>query len=488
MSGLQAKVARGSLANVFGNGFRVVVSFIQTVLVAKWLGVEGYGHVSLILSYTSFLHYLFMLGFDHTLPLFLVNSSEASDEKPREILIRSIYLSLFAATVILLGLGLSAFAFLRGTDREVLLIPGIIIAVQMELSALGYILGAYFRSFRLFADVIIREQFIFPITSLLGMVLFIKILDFGVLGYAWGFFSASVLALLYMLVTIQKVIPPKQGKSETEFLHRGWKKQLLFSIPVGLMATLEPVFNYSTVVVSSWQLTDAELGYLGVCTRLGFFLTLALLALNPIFTPFLASLKQEKNLEEFKSLYQKVIFWCLSWALLASFVFAMFSKEVLSVFGADFIPASGVFLAMLPGLFFEGAFGATKLSLVMAGHNMINMVNLMVATALNVVCIYLGNHYFGILGGAIGFSITLILLNLIRLAQMQMFYRILPLSFERILPIVLSCVLLSCGVLWNFSIVSSQVSRFVVTALLSLVCLLILVWKDRGLFIMRLRK
>lgn len=488
MSGTVANVARGTLANVFGNGFRVVISFVQTILVAKWLGVEGYGHVSLILSYTSFLHYLFMLGFDHTLPIFLASSSESSIESPKQVLMRTIYLSLFAATVVLFGLGLVAFSFLHGTEREVLLIPGIIIAVQMELSALGYLLGAYFRSFKMFRDVIIREQFVFPVISLLGMVVFIKILDLGVLGYAWGFLGASIAALLYMLLAVPKVKPPKEVKLTQAILKKGWKKQLFFSLPVGLMATLEPVFNYSTVVVSSWQLTDAEIGYLGVCTRLGFFMTLALLAINPIFTPFLATFKQDQNLVEFEKLFHKVIFWCLSWSLISSFVFAMFSREVVSVFGSGFGPAAPIFLAMLPGLLFEGAFGATKLSLVMAGHNMVNMFNLIGATLFNGLSIYLGNQYFGVVGGAAAFSLTLILLNLIRLRQLQYYYQILPLDLPRVVPVLIAGVVFAGCLFWNFLHNPELLPRFVATFLIGCTGSLILVWPDRQYLLTRMRR
>ncbi|MCB0378296.1 MAG: oligosaccharide flippase family protein [Bdellovibrionales bacterium] len=485
MGNLETRVASSTLFNMFGNGVRVSLSFLQAILVAKWLGVAGYGKVNLILGYTSFLHYLFMVGFDHTLPYFL--STQQKDVSGKEMLKSSIGISLGLSLSILIVLILSLFLILPGTLCEDLLWPAIIISIQMELSALGFLIGGYFRANKCFREVIVREQILFPLASLFGMFIFIKVLGFTVLGYAWGFFLASFVALLYMLVTLKNVKEPKPGPMKTaqsqDFSH--WGTRLRFSFPVGVMATLEPIFNFSAIVIAGWLVTVEEIGYLAVSVKLGFFVTLVLLALNPIFTPYFADLWQSQNLHELKKLYQRVVYWCMSWALLVSFFFAVMSRECLLLFGREYTSASPVFLAVLPGLFFEGAFGATKLSLVMAGKNYINVFNFLLAIFLNAMFIYLGHRWYGVVGVAAGFSLTMALLNLLRAFQFYWLFRIPPLSLSTLGKALASAALLSLP-LFLGAAYSGLLIKLAVTLALSLVAAGMLFWSDRKILLQRM--
>ena len=113
------------------------------------------------------------------------------------------------------------------------------------------------------------------------------------------------------------------------------------------------------------------------------------------------------------------------------------------------------------------------------------MYNLIFATLFNAIIIYLGNHCYGIIGGAAAFSLTMVLLNLLRLAQLQYFYRMLPLSFERASPLAYTISAITVSLIWKFTEIPEQTTKILVTFSVTFIFGYILVRSDRNLQTMR---
>jgi len=356
-------VAKLSTWNMGANGFRISLSFITTVLITRWLGAEGFGEVSLVISYLSILYYLFAVGFDSSLSYF-VPRFLASDDwwKCKKILKVALLSSLCLSAVVLFIITIFLPGILEHYNNQHLLIPSLVFAYQMEIGSLAYIYIGFMRGLKLFKFTILTEQLVIPLSSLLGMFIFIKWQNLGVLGYSLGHGFSYIFALLFISYTTFKFgkmnLEKKfviNNKIQNRVSNHEIKSWLKFSLPLGVTSSLEPLLIWTSIIIAGWFLELAEVGKLAVCLRITFFARFFHIALGPIFGPYLAEHFKKGESAEFKNLYQSVIGWCTNWALIFSFVLILAPDFLLGLFGKDFVGIEWILIVTLVGSSIEGS-------------------------------------------------------------------------------------------------------------------------------------
>ncbi|MDC0980117.1 hypothetical protein OAQ84_00130 [Bdellovibrionales bacterium] len=427
---------------------RICISFAQAVFLTKWLGIEKYGDANLIFSYVAFLHYLFILGFDSTIPYFLSNQPQANKKQQLNLLLTSIFSSLFISSFILILLIVGAKDMLSDHEKSALLIPGIILGSQMEIGAISYIVSGYLRGKKIFLQVIFKEQILFPITLLIATAIFIKYFHFELLGFSLSHATASAISLLYAIWSLKKVVyhkaplSPLSTKQQVNKFHNNFNR-LKYSLPVGFMASLEPLFNYSFIAIAGAYISSTQVGYLSIGLKISFITNLFLLALAPIFMPHLSDLWFSGALKSTEKLYQNLLLTCSKWAILSTFAILTLQEETLSLFSANNPTSASILIVMTIGLSFEGAFGATKLTLVMLGNNKINVTNYLIMLPVSSLLVLWGSKNYGALGACVGFGISTVTLNMIRLFELFWIYKIKPFKLLEVTKLLVSLLLLT---------------------------------------------
>jgi O-antigen/teichoic acid export membrane protein len=459
-----ASVARDSFFNFFANGVRVVLSFITTVLLARCLGANNFGEINLIIGYTVFLHYFLALGFDHTLAYYLPKFNV--DGRPwlaREVL-RVALLTSSAMAVVLIGTGVLALPpILRAHGAGQFVLPGIIIATQNWLSAMGAILGGYLRGAKDFRALITKDQILFPAAHLVLSALAIAWLHGGVLTYAWVFALANCIALVYGLwVTFTRISPREPSPKRREFRER--RRWLSFSIPIALTGAIEPLLPWGTIMVLGWFLTPSDVGKFSVSFRVAVFIQFFLLAVGPIFAPYLSEHFQRREMSQFKTLYQSVNFFSGLWSAVLASVFFISGDLILKLFGREYSGATALLGILLAANFLEGAFGAIKQSLIMSGKSRVNLVNISVAVALNFsLCIWLIPR-LGVVGAAYGNLFGYLAMNLMRCLEFYLVFRIAPYNREQFLFLGAVIAGLCSLCLWTYGGALSMAARIGIVA------------------------
>ena len=138
-----------------------------------------------------------------------------------------------------------------------------------------------------------------------------------------------------------------------------------------------------------------------------------IVAMGPQVTALLARHEQNRA----RVLYQTAT----SWLVLASFpVFltvAIYAPTVLRIFGPEFVVGSTALVIVALASLVNMATGPATTILVMAGRSSWNMGNAATATTLNVILNVVLIPRFGITGAAVAWAVTILLQNLLPVAQ-----------------------------------------------------------------------
>ncbi len=474
------KIASYSTINMVGQGLRIFLSFIATVFVSRWLGAEGFGEINLILGYTIYLSWFLTFGFEHSLPYFCSNLRGAKlDGSAEKVLLVAIVNTIVGGGIILFVVNYFLPHLLSISSLEHLLLPARILSLQTLIIALGSVFAGYLRGVKSFLPVIIREQFSFGILHFAGVVLFIKFAKLDVLGYSISYTVATCIGFLILLAALIKKI---KNNVLVRVSFSQWRSWSSFSFPLGVMSTLEPLLNWSSILLVGYFLTATQAGQFSLAARLAFFIQFIFVALQPIFSPFIGDLLKSGKTLESEALLGTVCYWSAKWSLLFGFFLVHGTPFILSIFGDSYLTSDLCLYILIPGFIFEGLFGPIKQTFIMAGYSRISLVNLLLSLFLNTLLSVFLIPKMGITGGALSYTVTYITLNLIRVVQMYYYFKLLPFNRRQARNLVI--LITGLTVLSGARIFTlSSTAWFVLALFLFLAGIIILYWKDRTLFI-----
>ena len=425
-------VANKSIINFSLYIFRVAASFLTIVLASRWLGVEKFGEFNLLLSYTVYLSYFLGLGFDQSLPYFVSKSVNEEKARPLSLFVKVIEIISYFGISVLTVAAVFILIFWRVEDESRPLIAMFLITFQHFIFAIGNVCAAYLRGYKIFKPWILKEQVVTPAMLLILLVIFVKFLDLGILGYALAYAlaitSAFCVVIYFLLPFLKKQISQKSKQSMI-----GIKEMVKFSFPLGMMGSLEQLVIWTSIALTGHFLAVKDAGLITVSIRLAIFVRFLLASLRPIFSPYIAELLRTDQSKEVKKLYQMVNYWSTKWALLTVFLIAIASETLLRIFGVEFLNAQIALYLVLPGIFFDSVCGAALDGLTMGGINWFGALSYLVAIVVNILFSYLLVEQFQINGMAIALSLSFFILNFLRGTRFYVRFRILPVNRKHLI-------------------------------------------------------
>ena len=164
----------------------------------------------------------------------------------------------------------------------------------------------------------------------------------------------------------------------------------------GLMLTNQLVDQF---IIAGWC-PHAEIGRYSVAARVASVVAFFPMAAGASLTPRFAAMYAEgkrKVLQRLLTVSTRIVF-------VASLLFALIligaRQPILSLFGPEFVSASGVLVLLSLGFVLHAGFGPVGVLLVMAGQERISLVWMIIASVLNVILDLALIPRFGIVGAA----------------------------------------------------------------------------------------
>lgn len=332
---------RSIMADIFGvfntNMAVLIIGFVIGIILPNELGPEATGLYYAILVIPQLTHSLIDLG---TRPAIVMLSGrkKVPDEELLSALVFVFAVSTLACVVIYGGI----FWWINNPDYSSMFIAIILLNTPLRL------VTAYGAAFMLAKEKIRkynRINWLFPLVNLLGILLFVSLLDLGVLGALLAVISASFVVAVYALTLIFRKIRLKL-RMNAGIIGDIYKYGLIYALSFLVIR-----FNYRVDIFLLERLsTYSETGYysLGV--------NIAELIFQIPFALWIVVVSRSARAEDQTAMARtvlKLLRVAFLTAMVASAALYFLSPWAITlVYGTKFIPSIPVVQQILPGILF----------------------------------------------------------------------------------------------------------------------------------------
>jgi len=157
-------------------------------------------------------------------------------------------------------------------------------------------------------------------------------------------------------------------------------------------------------------------------------LIIVLQSANSIFPSIAADLHDSGEHERLNRVYTAVTKWVTYLTVLGLAFVLIYNTEILSIFGTTVQSAQTVLMLLAVGQTINAAVGPTGFLLIMTGHERLQVVNNVIVAILNLILNLVLIQQYGIIGAAGATTFSLVILNLLRLAEVWYLLKLQPYS------------------------------------------------------------
>lgn len=381
------KIAYNTVAQVIARVITTIASLVAVGYLTRYLGVEGYGQLTLILTYLALFGILADFGF------FLLQVREVTQKPAQEGYIVGNILGL----KIVLSIIVFAIAYLASLliyDNS-LITTGILIGSATQAAAiLSQVPVSLFQAKLQMQKVAVTN--IVARLIYLGLIIWAATADIGLLGVVWMTVIANAAALVMQVVWAWRITPiiPQWDMGY-------WRKFLIEAWPIGVVVILATIYFRIDTVMLSVMKGDWEVGIYGAPYKIvEVLLTVPTIFMSSVFPVITRAL--DENWNRAKQIFRKAFDFMALLALPIAFgILVIGTPAMVLIAGPDFV-LSGLVLKLLiwaAAISFLG--GVLNYSIIAAGVQRILVWPYLLATAFNIVANLLVIPRFSYVGAAI---------------------------------------------------------------------------------------
>jgi O-antigen/teichoic acid export membrane protein len=420
---LQA-IAAGAAATLVGRGIGNTLLFFSQIVIARWLGAEAFGLYSLGMGVVRLSEIVARLGLS-TGGMRFVAIHRFDRNRLSAIVLSSVGLALGMAllVMVLLWIGSSwlSTTFFRKSELAdtlrwfVLGIP----AVAVMNVATALLLG-----FHTTKDTVYVRHVLQPVAF---VVLLIPawLFHWGLQAAVLAFVVSNVVALIAALICLRARLPTVMAKPSRHEM----QSILIYSLPLLFVGVLQYFLNWADTLILGGLASSRDVGIYRVASQLAMVMTVFLVATNSIYAPVAAQLYSTGDLARLEHVLRTSTRWVGYGAVPVFMVLAIWSNQILALFGHDFA-MDGVtsLLVLAGGQLVNCLTGGVGFTLAMTGRQKTEALNSLAMVALNVGLSFVLIPTLGVLGAALASSGATVAVNILRVGQVYRLYRILPFS------------------------------------------------------------
>lgn len=411
----------------------LVYILISRTLGAAALGVFSFGYV--LLNFTSIIS---RLGLDNAAKKFIPKYSDR-DEKIRGIIIICLLIPVVSGTLLSSGVYV-IYDTLNGVlhvnvDRTALLFLFGVPAFSALTVAMAATLGFKETKYSVYAKDFIQGG---SAAVLIAVAVYFRD-DIRVVILAYV--VSVVLGLAYAIAVLAR----KSGMYDSLSYDVQFREVFLYSIPVMFTAVSQYLVSWTDILMLGILKDSAAVGYYQVAFQTAAILGFVMFGVNSLFPSVAADLYHTDRLDELRSTYQVVTKW-ITYLTVVGFLFIVIkSDEILRLFGSSFGQSQQALVILGIAFIVAGVVGPTGYLLSMTGYERVELVNNVLIALLNIGLNYVLITRFGIVGAAVSTSISLAVLNTLRVIESWAFLDIAPdpsTYYKGVVPIVAAIVVL----------------------------------------------
>jgi O-antigen/teichoic acid export membrane protein len=424
------RIAKKASITVGGNVITQLFGPITGVITTRALGMEMYGIYSICVSWTGMLADLSRVGFGgDTLIRFI---GQYTGERRLDKAKGAIEYITKVVTVLSLLLTVALAIFAEPFARLVLKMPEAatplrFFAPAIFLTSLYGALIAMLAGFQAQRYIVLASSIWANVANLISLVIFVFL---GMKLYA-GLGSSLIQDVTILVLSIYFLFKVFPGLRDRQLKPVVEKKQLRTYAGTIFATSLFSKYAYrlDLLFLGRYALA-AEVGVYAVALKLQPIIYMPHYAISQIFAPLVAQLYAQGEHEELESIYKTVTKWTMSFSLPIFATFALFGESILAIFGKDLHGAMLPLTILGVGSSVVDGLGMSGQVIAMIGKPHVNLINSIIITVVSIGLYLLLIPTYGAVGAAVASAAALIIINLIRVAEVYSFLRIHPLKWS----------------------------------------------------------
>lgn len=393
------------------NGFKTTLyktisaglKLVLVLLITNLFGADNYGAYTFAISVFLFLNTVFRFGFDIHLHKRIAEISDGFNKITSQkfflrILLFTILILFFVSIVI--KIGLPFFASLEFLNSKKYSYFNLLLIYSFVYA--GFWLSVYYyRGLNKGILSVLILEILFPVLNIL-LILLLNYLEYKPEFVLINSFGYSVTICFISLLIIDNLKLSFIWKHRFILADKFICNEIKQSYPYLFISLSSMLLAWVDFYIISFFETDSQLGIYSVTTRVALFLLFPASAISIFFSnKYLKLLKNNKN-EEIRKLFIQItkILFAISFSL---FVFiAFFNKEILTLFGTEFVKGYKVLLILAFTHAVNASFGLIETILLMSDSKQILFKLNIITVGLNLIINIPLVYYYGLVGAAIG--------------------------------------------------------------------------------------
>jgi O-antigen/teichoic acid export membrane protein len=424
--GDQLTILSGTGQNIAGLAVFVLVTLGTSVLISRALGASGLGLVTLASQFAFVLGAATRFGMDMAaVRRVAIDVGKGEPGRARGVMIRAVAIASVAsfavAVVVFFGAGGIARAFETPEARDAFRAA----ALALPFVALCQVYLGGTRGLKVMRHTLSIYWVGQPLGWLVLLVAgwgFSKSASMTVLAYAASWILATF-AAAFVWDRETRGFPslPAEAGETLELVRYG--------APRAPAALLSQLLFWTDYFVLSLYVSSDELGVYAAAVRVAQALVLFLIAVNYMFSPFVADLHARGERDRLDGLYKALTRWTLAGTLPLLLLLVVVPGPVLQIFGGQFDAGVTPLRILLIGQIVNVAVGSVGFILIMVGRTGWDLTVYAGSFVIDLAVAFALAPSLGARGAAIAQATTLVVANAARLYLVWRFVRIQP--FDR---------------------------------------------------------
>jgi len=427
--------AKGGSVVFAGSLFAYGVRFLIGILMARYLGAEQFGLYNLTLSTVTIAVGLAGLGLDPALVRYVSVFLKRRDTARIWGTIQ-VGLGLTMITSIIFGIGLYILApfIVDELFKDPRLVPLLRLgSLIIPITILGSMLAATTQGFSKMHFTSIAQDITEPIVKLILLVVVAITIGLNSASALMVYILCLVVVAAILLYFLNRLFDLRRPLNSAK---RNARQMLGFSIPIygtRLIKTFRG--NIQTILLGSFQAVSS-VGVFTVAARVNTVGEMFHSSIVTTSAPIVSGLYDQGEKEQLTRFYQTTTKWTFSVNLPLFLILQLFPGALLSIFGKEYVGGALALSILAWGSLVDAGTGICGVIIDMTGRTGLKLVNVILAFIFSVGLNFLLIPHWGLIGAAVASTSANIIVNLLRLSEVYILYRLLPYNAGFLKPVV----------------------------------------------------
>jgi O-antigen/teichoic acid export membrane protein len=408
-AGMNAALIRGSIGSI---GVRIAIfslSLLMAVVLARTLGVAGYGVYAYVMAIVTLLAIPAQVG----LPTIVVRETARAQAESRWGLMLGLWYwtgkIVFALSALFLTAGVFTLMINAKTLTHSEIFTTFFGLLLIPIMSIGNLRGAALRGLRLVIQGQLPENILRPAFLVMFLIATYTLTSHELtpeLAMAFHCLAAGLAFIIgaFLLWRARPIELTKKPNKEYE--RKAWKKSI---IPLSFIAGASVINAQADTLLLGIFGSAEDVGLYRVAASAVLLINFGKQSIVAVISPYLARLYTEKDLERLQSVVTKSTLAMFLMALPAFLLFAFWGDVVIElIFGSQFSGAYLPLVIMSAGYLFGVSVGSVAALLNMTGYERYTARGVAISAVVNIALNIILIPKFGIVGASIATAVSVV--------------------------------------------------------------------------------